>query len=165
MLGICAAQQAKEILKVNSSSQVGCGGHVLSLFHQSPMLQFPRLLRYQPAACTTCITYPTFSDRATLSGPFACVQITIIAQNVQGSSVMRSRCDNDTLSLHHHEVAALAEFLCNFSLGSPFSCVMQPTGNVLILSASTNHYLARPSLAKPCIGQINLRPARLSSLP
>lgn len=51
-----------------------------------------------------------------------------------------------------------------FRLGSSFSCMMQPTENVLILVASTNHVPAVASLAKHCHDwDRDLRPARLNN--
>jgi hypothetical protein len=60
-----------------------------------------------------------------------------------------------------------AAITCSSNLGGSFSCMMQLTGNVLILLALANQDFAETFLAKPYHGwdNRNLRQARLSCLP
>ena len=72
-----------------------------------------------------------------------------------------------SLDLHYQQAAALVETIpCIVSLGSSFSCMMQPTENVLNSRKLTNHIVPVASLAKYCHAwdERNLRQARLSGV-
>lgn len=87
--------------------------------------------------------------------------------HVQAGLSSPSCCLDGSLDLHHQQAAALVETIpCIASLGSSFSCMMQPTENVRNSRKSTNHIVPEASLAKYCHARDdrNLRQARLSGV-